>query len=143
MPKEILVIAGDGGKARIWRYNMLEKNLTLDKFMKCENHAEQELHRDRQGSSFDRVGTGRHKMEFAANKHELEKREFAEELAMEIDNIANQKKYYKIICAAPSKFMHHLKEKIADFKNINWLQKDIANIQNSVEMKSYLGAILP
>lgn len=73
-----------------------------------------EINSDRPGRSSNRVGDGRHAMDWPTDPHRHEKREFARWLAEEMEEYRKKGKFDRLVVVAPPQTLGDLRAEMSD-----------------------------
>jgi len=140
------ILIADGARARILRSDGRGSPLipVVDE-IEGENRKTGDIGAERPGRAYDPSGPGRHAMEPRADWHELEKHQFAKELAAHLNKSAQEKAFGRLALIAPAKVLGDLRaglDKHASGMVVAELSKDLTGISDR-ELPAHLEKILP
>lgn len=90
-----------------------------------------ELGTDKPGRTFDRAGSGRHRMEPRVDWHRFEKHKFAQSMAKVLDKAAGEGAFDRLILVAPPEILGELRSSLgkkASERVIAELAKDLTKL---------------
>lgn len=146
-PEKTWVLITDGARGRLVAAvgHGAALQITEEREFHADHSPNRDLDRDRPVRVFESYGSGRHSIEPKTDRHRELKRSFAHEIADALDDNLSQKKFERLVIAAPPVTLGDLRKVMSEAvksKIIAEVAMDLTKVPNS-EVPRHIMDLIP